>query len=419
MSGFTRFRGSSTLMLGLVLLSMPTSVGAQTAEERARQQEILQRIEERLQAVQGERLVHIEEALARAKDAQHRQQEAQFRYAEEALARAEEVQHRHEEAQFRYAKVLEQAQEQLRKAQQVVVRVRARVRLGVSLDGSQGDELDGQGARIQSIIEDTPAEEAGLREGDIITHLNGHNLLDPIADEDEKELEADGSLPVQRLIALARELDAGDEVEVRYLRDSEARAVTFEAAEIDEPSFTVLRGDMGKLEGYFRFDPEMKGAWSFTIPDEEHFEFEYPDFEKFENLKDLEIEFEDFQFPDPELHLGYAPERMVRGFNLRRGGSPMVYGIMGRMAGFGLELTELNPGLAEYFSTDEGLLVLDVDEGSTLGLRPGDVILAIDGRDVEDQGDVRRILGSYEDEETVSFSVVRKGQEILVDGTIR
>ena len=379
MSGFTRFRGSSTLMLGLVLLSMPTSIGAQTAEARAREQEILQRMEERLQVIQEERLVHIEEALARAKEAQHRQKEAQLRYAE----------------------VRERAQEQLRKAQQVVVRVRARVRLGVSLDGSQGDELDGQGARIQSIIEDTPAEEAGLREGDIITHLNGHNLLDPIADEDEKELEADGSLPVQRLIALARELDAGDEVEIRYLRDSEARAVTFEAAEIDEPSFTVLRGDMGKLEGFFRFDPEMRGAWSFTIPDKNHFEFE------------------DFDFPDPALHLGYAPERMVRGFNLRRGGSPMVYGIMGRMAGFGLELTELNPGLAEYFSTDEGLLVLDVDEDSTLGLRPGDVILAIDGRDVEDRGDVRRILGSYKDEETVSFSVVRKGQEILVEGSIR
>ena len=366
-------------MLGLVLLSMPTSIGAQTAEERAREQEVRQRMEERLQVIQEERLVHIEEALARAKEAQHRQKEAQLRYAE----------------------VRERAQEQLRKAQQVVVRVRARVRLGVSLDGSQGDELDGQGARIQSIIEDTPAEEAGLREGDIITHLNGHNLLDPIADEDEKELEADGSLPVQRLIALARELDAGDEVEIRYLRDSEARAVTFEAAEIDEPSFTVLQGDMGKLEGFFRFDPEMRGAWSFTIPDKNHFEFE------------------DFDFPDPALHLGYAPERMVRGFNLRRGGSPMVYGIMGRMAGFGLELTELNPGLAEYFSTDEGLLVLDVDEDSTLGLRPGDVILAIDGRDVEDRGDVRRILGSYKDEETVSFSVVRKGQEILVEGSIR
>jgi C-terminal processing protease CtpA/Prc len=373
MSGFTCFRGSFTLVLGLALLSIPMTLGAQTAAERARAEELRQRIEERLKVVQEERLVHIEEALTRAK-----------------------------EAQLRYAEVRERAQDQLRKAQQVVVRVRSRVRLGVSLDGTQGDELDRQGARIQSIIEDTPAEEAGLQEGDIITHLNGHNLLDPIPNEEEEELDADESLPVQRLISLAQDLDAGDEVEVRYLREGEAQVVMFEAAEIDDPSFTVLRGDMGNLEGVFRFDPEMKGAWNFTIPDREYFEFESPDFEKFKDLRELE-----------EL------EGMAREFTLRRGESPMVYRIMGRTAGFGLELTELNPGLAEYFSSDVGLLVLDVDEDSTLGLMPGDVILAIDGREVEDQGDVRRILGSYEDEETVSFTVVRKGQEIMVEGTLR
>jgi S1-C subfamily serine protease len=50
---------------------------------------------------------------------------------------------------------------------------------------------------------------------------------------------------------------------------------------------------------------------------------------------------------------------------------------------------------------------------------PGDVILAIDGRGIEDQGDVRRILGSYEAEDTVSVTLVRKGQEITVEGTIR
>ena len=84
----------------------------------------------------------------------------------------------------------------------------------------------------------------------------------------------------------------------------------------------------------------------------------------------------------------------------------------------GLELTEMNPGLAEYFSTSGGLLVLNIEEESTLGLLPGDVIRSIDGRDVEDQGDVGRILRSYEDGESVSFSVIRKGRETQVEGTI-
>jgi len=484
MIGFTRFRGTSTLILGLALLCIPTFLQAQTAEERARAQELRQMMEKRLQSVQEERLVRIEEALARAKEqmaqaelshgefdeARLRQleemlaqvkarteqasmiqeealarqfhaqaenlarvEEAQARYQEEALARQFHAQAenlaRAEEAQARYQEVaarqkvraeeaMARAQEQVRKAQQVVVRVKSRVRLGVSLDGTQGEEMDAQGARIETVMDDTPAQEVGLLEGDIITHLNGHNLLEPLSREDEEELDEEGSLPVQRLIALAQELEAGDEVELRYLRDGQSQIVSFEAAEIDDPSFTVLRGNLGEAEGYYRFDPEERGVWSFTLPDREEFEFKFQELEKLEELEDLKLEFKDFFVDAPNFRLRAFPEGEIRGRAARGGDAPFVYSIMGGMARFGLELTELNPGLAEYFSSDEGLLVLDVEEDSTLGLLPGDVILAIDGRDIENQRDVHRILGSYEDEETVSFTLVRKGQEITVEGTV-
>lgn len=384
MNGFTCLRGSPTLMLGLALLCVPTMLQAQTAEERAREQELRQRIEHRLQAVQEERLLRIEEALARAREQMvkaergHREVDAaRLQQLEQALATAGYMEHA-EEARAR-------AQEQVRKAQQVVVRVRSRVRLGVSLDGAQGAEDDRQGARIQSIIEGTPAEEAGLQEGDIITHLNGQSLLDPIPNEDDQGLNEGESLPVQRLMALAQDLDAGDEVEIRYLRDGSAETVAFEAAEIDDPSFTVLRGDMGDFEG----------------------------------LEKLKLELRDLEMGEPNIRFRTLPEGPVRGYAFGGDDALFVYSVLGGMAGFGLELAELNPGLAEYFSSDEGLLVLDVDEDSTLGLLPGDVILAIDGRGIEDQGDVRRILGSYEAEDTVSFTLVRKGQEITVEGTIR
>jgi len=311
------------------------------------------------------------------------------------------------------------AQEQVRRAQQVVVRVRSRVRLGVSLDGTQGDEVNAQGARIQSVMDDTPAQEVGLLEGDIITHLNGQYLLDPLSNEGEEELDEDESLPVQRLIALAQELEAGDEVEIRYLRGGQPQTVSFEAAEIDDPSFTLLRGNLGDAEGYYRFDPEERGVWSFTLPDREEFEFKFQELEKLEELEDLKLELKDLYVDAPNIQFRSFPEGSVRGWAMRGGDAPFVYNFMGGMARFGLELTELNPGLAEYFSSDEGLLVLDVDEDSTLGLLPGDVILAIDGREVEAQRDFHRILGSYEAEETVSFSLVRKGQELTVEGTVR
>ena len=426
-------------------------------------QELRQRMELRLQAVQEERLRKLEETLARAREqvaeaegsdreasaarleqlerllvesqaqaeraaidqerAFSRQEEKLSRelaIQSERLARVGELRQLSEEAFAEYGERAEEARararEQIQEAQQVVVRLRSRIRLGVSLDGAQGDDLDGQGARIQSIIDDSPAQEAGLLEGDIITHLNGQYLLDPIPNEGDEEANEDESLPVQRLMALAQDLEPGDEVEIRYLRDGQAQTASFQAADLDRPSITVLRGELGDLEGLFSLDPGRRGVWSFGVPDAESFEF---DLQELKNLEDLKLELRDLYVDEPNVWFRSSPGGAVRGYALGGGEVPSLYSIFGTTAGFGLELTDLNPGLSEYFSSEEGLLVLDVAEDSTLGLLPGDVILSIDGRMVEDQGDVRRILGSYDEDETVSFTVMRKGQQMTVEGTIR
>jgi hypothetical protein len=85
----------------------------------------------------------------------------------------------------------------------------------------------------------------------------------------------------------------------------------------------------------------------------------------------------------------------------------------------GLELLELKPGLADYFGTSEGVLVSDVHEESTLGLEPGDVILAIDGRGTTDPDQVRRILGSYDDDENITLRIMRQQREMSVQGQLR
>ena len=118
------------------------------------------------------------------------------------------------------------------------------------------------------------------------------------------------------------------------------------------------------------------------------------------------------------LRIESLPEGSLRGLALGRGESPMVYTVMGGGASFGLRLAKMNPELGRYFSSDRGVLVLDVEEDSSLGLVPGDVILAIGDREVEDEGDVGRILGSYEDEEAVMFTLVRQGSQIRVEGSV-
>ena len=77
---------------------------------------------------------------------------------------------------------------------------------------------------------------------------------------------------------------------------------------------------------------------------------------------------------------------------------------------------DLTPGLEEYFGVEDGVLVTDVDEDSTLGLQAGDVILRVGDRDATTPNRVRRLLATYDDGESVTFRVSRNGSEIDVLG---
>lgn len=103
--------------------------------------------------------------------------------------------------------------------------VTSRARLGVEVRPDQGEDV--AGARIARVTPGTPADEAGLRAGDVIVSLDGRHLLNPLPDRDaEAALDPDGSRAVRRLLAVARELEPGEPVEIRYLRDGEERTVT-------------------------------------------------------------------------------------------------------------------------------------------------------------------------------------------------
>jgi membrane-associated protease RseP (regulator of RpoE activity) len=83
----------------------------------------------------------------------------------------------------------------------------------------------------------------------------------------------------------------------------------------------------------------------------------------------------------------------------------------------GAEVTSLEPELAEYFrGVSDGLLVLRVSTGTPAdraGLRPGDVITAGDGRPVASVDDLRRAL-SRPDDSPVELRVVRQGRSRTV-----
>lgn len=292
-----------------------------------------------------------------------------------------------------------------------------RARIGVTVSAEQDATADREGARIQEVLEGGPADDAGLREGDLIVRVDGRSLFEPLEDEEgEDRLELDRSVPVQRLLILLGDLEPGENVEIEYLRDGETRRAVVEAER--NPArlqrFTFPGGE-GRV---VRFEPSSEGRM---------LEFHGPEGRAFFRADSLRTGMGFFGVDSLHSHMDSL--RTLEGQRYREL-------VMGRMdpcfvsesgapgSGFrfggdcvdGLELTPLGPELGEYFGTDEGLLVTDVRDGATLGLEPGDVLLAVDGRAVEDVDHARRILRSYQPDEELTLRIVRRGETMEVTG---
>jgi hypothetical protein len=74
--------------------------------------------------------------------------------------------------------------------------------------------------------------------------------------------------------------------------------------------------------------------------------------------------------------------------------------------------------LGEYFATEEGLLVVRAGNMGELGLRDGDVILEISGRQPQSPEHAMRILSSFETGESLPVSVMRQRRRETVTITV-
>lgn len=86
---------------------------------------------------------------------------------------------------------------------------------------------------------------------------------------------------------------------------------------------------------------------------------------------------------------------------------------------FELELAPLNPDLGTYFGTTSGVLVINVPRRSSLNLKGGDVVLAVDGRRPDGPLNLMRILRTYSPDDTIRFEVLRAHRRYVVDGQLR
>ena len=227
-----------------------------------------------------------------------------------------------------------------------------RGRLGILVDLTADPARDSIGARVAGLTPESPAGKAGVQVGDLVVRFNGTPLARP-ASGGEDDDEAP-SRPGTRLIKLASRLDPGDTVHLDLRRGSQTVSATVVAGQSDMDE--MMRG----------FSMETPRPGDMTV----------------------------------------GPDRAPRVQTFAFSGGPFA----------DMELVKVNPGLADYFGTSDGLLVVNVGDDSTFGLKSGDVILSIGGRKPLDPAHALRILGTYEPNETVTFDIMRMKHRTTVSG---
>ena len=211
-----------------------------------------------------------------------------------------------------------------------------------------------RGARVSEVRNESPADKAGIRAGDVITAFDGERVRS-----------------ARQLSRVVGETPAGRAVDVTVTRDGQP--VTMQVTpERRRQGFAWRSDGPGPVpplmyRGPYRMDPR-------DVPGQEWLERFHRDLDQ--------------SFP------GSGRGRL------------------------GIVAQSLSPQLAEYFGTKHGVLVSSVRDDSPAegaGLRAGDVITAVDGEQVSSPSDLARLTASADaGEVTISYVRDRKSAEAKV-----
>lgn len=337
-------------MLLALALSASGVTQAQEEEREQRQREAERRLEEaqeqlaealeQLRAAQSEEArLSLERAMEALRNAQWRLRFDQLRFSDRILDRLGGVEiFRGPEG---YARVIVRG---------------GRPRIGVIVQTADSPETDLIGAQLVAVSPGGPAEEAGLKAGDVITRANGESLARDRGDRES---------PGDRLVDVVRALDVGDTLHVEYRRGDENRTAT------------IVTEDMGS------------GAFAYSFSTDS-----FPGIIRGQIAPRIELEAEpDIRFTVPGM-LG-LPTRWLD-----------------------MELVTLDEELGDYFGTREGLLVVRAPRDESLNLKSGDVILSIDGREPRSPAHALRIMRSYEAGESMKIEIMRNKRKTTVTATV-
>ncbi len=218
------------------------------------------------------------------------------------------------------------------------------------------------GVLVSEVIDDGPAEKAGLQDGDIIIKFDGENLKN-----------------YQGLTKAVASSSPGEKVKIVVLRDGKEKSIKVELGERQEKSYAFFSGKTNNPMSPGCLNPDFDQENVFVWHDGDNSEMKI----MLNGLLDLDSD----------------------------------HGFMG------VELDDINEQMGDYFDVEDGsgALITSVNEDSAAekaGLKAGDVIVKMDDEDIESAADVHNLMSDTEAEDEIKIKIVRKGKNKTLDITL-
>jgi S1-C subfamily serine protease len=270
----------------------------------------------------------------------------------------------------------EKDQDEKKVEKRVIVRHAGGSVLGVGLDETEGDL---RGAKVRSVEEGSPAEKAGIKEGDVIVRFDGEAVRS-----------------AGHLARLVGETPADRSVAIDVNRGGATQKLTATLAE-GKRRVRVFSGD--------------------DLPGMREFAFDMPEF--------------DIQVPEPPEapappHAPVAPRApmMPHAWSWSDDGHDRVFRLLGPgPRKLGIEYMEVGDQLAGYFRLPgkTGVLVSSVDAdgpAGKAGMKAGDIVLKLGSEAIEDGDDLRDAVAAAEGGKEVTVTVQRDGRPLDLKVTL-
>jgi len=289
-----------------------------------------------------------------------------------------------------------------------------------------------EGAYITGVVDDSPAEKAGIKRGDIITNAGGKSVKD--SDQLEEIIESTG---------------AGNQLPVTVFRDG--KEITLSAVLDEEPdygmgsqmseymmsgpfakrnirNFFISGSGTGKLgvkvqdmnpqlAKYFKVDEGVLVTEVMEDRPAAKAGMQAGDVitkvagEKVEDAEDLTEEIGEHEVGD-KVEIAAVRDGSKMTFNVELDDPMAKYH---RYGGYmGVQLQDLNSQLKDYFKVDNGVLITEVVEDSPAekaGLKAGDIVITFDGKSIKNSSKLREAVRDRTPGDKVDVVVVRDKKE--------